>query len=74
MTTVQAAVREHAARRGTIFGDSWVMTVRLIKQIVRVPDLLVFSIIQPVLFVLLFRYVFGGSIDVGGPRRTTSTT
>ena len=74
MTTVQAAVREYAARRGTIFGDSWVMTIRLIKQIVRVPDLLVFSIIQPVLFVLLFRYVFGGSIDVGGPRRTTSTT
>ncbi len=68
MTTVQAAVRDHAARRGTIFGDSWVMTVRLIKQIVRVPDLLVFSIIQPVLFVLLFRYVFGGSIDVGGPQ------
>ena len=66
MTTVQAAVREHATRRGTIFGDSWVMTIRLIKQIVRVPDLLVFSIVQPVLFVLLFRYVFGGSIDVGG--------
>src|SRR6478609_6534133 len=66
MTTVQAAVREHAGRRGTIFGDAWVMTIRLIKQIVRVPDLLVFSIVQPVLFVLLFRYVFGGSIDVGG--------
>jgi ABC-2 type transport system permease protein/oleandomycin transport system permease protein len=66
MTTVQVAARDHAARRGTIFGDSWVMTVRLIKQIVRVPDLLVFSIVQPVLFVLLFRYVFGGSINVGG--------
>ena len=28
MTTVQAAVREHAGRRGTIFGDAWVMTIR----------------------------------------------
>lgn len=67
MTTVQSALREQAvARRGSIVSDSWVMTLRLIKQILRVPDLLVFSIIQPVLFVLLFRYVFGGAIDVGG--------
>jgi ABC-2 type transport system permease protein/oleandomycin transport system permease protein len=67
MTTVQSALRDEAAsRRGSIVSDSWVMTTRLIKQILRVPDLLVFSIIQPVLFVLLFRYVFGGAINVGG--------
>ncbi|MBV9593420.1 MAG: ABC transporter permease [Actinobacteria bacterium] len=41
------------------------MTTRLLKQIVRVPDLLVFSTIQPIMFVLLFRYVFGGAIVVG---------
>src|SRR6266436_5631734 len=28
----------------------------------RVPQLLVFSTIQPVIFVLMFRYVFGGAI------------
>ncbi len=33
----------------------------------RVPQLLVFSTIQPVIFVLMFRYVFGGAIDVPGP-------
>ena len=32
----------------------------------RVPQLLVFSTIQPVIFVLLFRYVFGGAIRVPG--------
>jgi ABC-2 type transport system permease protein/oleandomycin transport system permease protein len=32
----------------------------------RVPQLLVFSTIQPVVFVLMFRYVFGGAIHVPG--------
>jgi ABC transporter DrrB family efflux protein len=32
----------------------------------RVPQLLVFSTIQPVIFVLMFRYVFGGSITIPG--------
>jgi ABC transporter DrrB family efflux protein len=32
-----------------------------------VPEVLIFSTIQPVMFVLLFRYVFGGSIDTGQP-------
>jgi ABC-2 type transport system permease protein/oleandomycin transport system permease protein len=32
----------------------------------RVPQLLVFSTIQPVIFVLLFRYVFGGAITIPG--------
>src|SRR5437899_3776088 len=32
----------------------------------RVPQLLIFSTIQPVIFVLLFRYVFGGAIRVPG--------
>src|SRR5262249_222653 len=32
----------------------------------RVPQLLIFSTIQPVVFVLLFRYVFGGAINTPG--------
>jgi len=32
----------------------------------RIPQLLVFSTIQPVIFVIMFRYVFGGAIDVPG--------
>jgi ABC-2 type transport system permease protein/oleandomycin transport system permease protein len=30
------------------------------------PDVLIFTIVQPIMFVLLFRYVFGGAIDVEG--------
>jgi ABC-2 type transport system permease protein/oleandomycin transport system permease protein len=46
--------------------DAWVLARRSIVQTVRVPDLLVFVTIQPVMFVLLFRYVFGGAIQVPG--------
>ena len=37
---------------------------RNLLTIIRTPQLLVFSTIQPVMFVLLFRYVFGGAINV----------
>mgnify|MGYP000925771730 CR=1 FL=1 len=47
--------------------DTLVITKRQLLQLARVPELLVFSTIQPVMFVLLFRYVFGGSIDTGQP-------
>ena len=62
--TVRTAQAEQT-KHGNVLSDSWQMTVRLLKQVIRVPDLLVFSIIQPVMFVLLFRYVFGGAINVG---------
>jgi ABC transporter DrrB family efflux protein len=46
--------------------DGFVLARRNLVQIPRIPELLVFATIQPVMFVLLFRYVFGGAIDVGG--------
>ena len=46
--------------------DGLVLAKRNLIQIPRVPELLVFATIQPVMFVLLFRYVFGGAIDVSG--------
>jgi ABC transporter DrrB family efflux protein len=46
--------------------DGLVLAKRNLVQIPRIPELLVFAMIQPVMFVLLFRYVFGGAIDVGG--------
>jgi ABC transporter DrrB family efflux protein len=64
--SLEAAAQRARASYGNVVGDSWLMTTRLLKQVIRVPDLLVFSTIQPVLFVLLFRYVFGGAINVGG--------
>jgi ABC-2 type transport system permease protein len=47
--------------------DSIVITKRQLLQLARVPEVLIFSTIQPVMFVLLFRYVFGGSINTGQP-------
>jgi ABC-2 type transport system permease protein len=55
---------------GTPFGrflsDGWVTTKRNLLKIKRVPDILVFTLIQPIMFVLLFTYVYGGVIDIPG--------
>lgn len=42
--------------------DGLVLTRRNLIRYRRIPTLLVFSTVQPVMFVLLFRYVFGGAI------------
>lgn len=46
--------------------DSLVIAHRNIIRIKRVPDVMAFVLIQPLMFVLLFAYVFGGSIDIPG--------
>ena len=46
--------------------DSAVITKRNLIKIKRVPDLLVFTTLSPIMFVLLFAYVFGSAIDVPG--------
>ena len=46
--------------------DGLVVTQRNLIRIKRVPDLLLFSTIQPIMFVLLFAYVFGAAIKVPG--------
>jgi daunorubicin resistance protein C len=46
--------------------DTLVIAKRNLLHIRRTPQLLVFSSIQPIMFVLLFRYVFGGSIQPPG--------
>ena len=46
--------------------DTAIVTRRNIRHLVRTPQLLVFSTIQPVMFTLLFVYVFGGAIRTPG--------
>jgi len=46
--------------------DGWVVAKRNVIKIIRVPEILVFVLISPIMFVLLFAYVFGGAIDPGG--------
>lgn len=46
--------------------DAVTITWRNLKAMSRVPEVIVFSTIQPVIFVLTFRYVFGGAINTPG--------
>src|SRR5437763_7106131 len=42
--------------------DSRVMATRQLRKVLRRPMYVVYLFVQPVIFVLLFRYVFGGAI------------
>ncbi len=48
--------------------DSWVVTARNLRHFIRQPQLLIFSTIQPVMFVILFSYVFGGAVKGSLPK------
>src|SRR6202162_1075846 len=48
------------------FADSLEMVKRNLRHIRRTPELLLDVTLQPIMFVLLFRYVFGGAIAVQG--------
>jgi ABC transporter DrrB family efflux protein len=68
MSTSTAAVparRPSGSGMVWIARDSAVMVRRYITHSLRQPELIVFSTIQPVMFVLLFRFVFGGAIQTG---------
>ena len=53
--------------------DAMTVTWRNLVAMKRTPQVLVFSTIQPIIFVLMFRYVFGGAIRFR-VSPTTSTT
>jgi ABC transporter DrrB family efflux protein len=65
-TLALPVARRPALRLGWALRDGLAMTTRNLITIRRLPQLLVFATIQPLLFVLMFRYVFGGSIQVPG--------
>ncbi|MEV4869772.1 ABC transporter permease [Streptomyces syringium] len=46
--------------------DSLVVAKRNLIRMARIPEVVIFGVIQPIMFVVLFSYVFGGSIAVGG--------
>ncbi|MEY3680633.1 MAG: hypothetical protein RL547_1246, partial [Actinomycetota bacterium] len=50
----------------SVLRDAGTIARRNMIRIRRVPDVMVFVVIQPLMFVLLFAYVFGGSIDIPG--------
>lgn len=46
--------------------DGWVVTQRNLIKIKRVPEVLIWVLMSPIMFVLLFAFVYGGAIDPGG--------
>ncbi|MFD9812941.1 ABC transporter permease [Streptomyces sp. NPDC059080] len=46
--------------------DSLVVAQRNLIRMMRIPEVVIFGLVQPIMFVVLFTYVFGGSINVPG--------
>jgi ABC-2 type transport system permease protein len=51
---------------GRLIRDSLVVARRNLIRMARIPEMVVFGLIQPIMFVVLFTYVFGGSMNIGG--------
>ncbi len=66
ISTTQSLMPRARSRLYWTLADALVLAKRHLVQIPRIPEELVFSTIQPIMFVLLFRYVFGGAIAVRG--------
>jgi ABC transporter DrrB family efflux protein len=49
-----------------LVSDTLIIAERNLVRLPRAPDLLLAFTVQPIMFVLLFRYVFGGAINTGG--------
>ncbi len=69
MTTTTQNPTPHVAKQGIFWtiSDILAMTKRNMLHYTRLPQLLIFSTIQPVMFLLLFTYVFGGAINTSNP-------
>jgi ABC-2 type transport system permease protein len=65
-TAERLTVPSRQLRRPSALRDTLAVAGRNLTTIRRVPQLLVFTLIQPVIFVVLFRYVMGGAIHVPG--------
>ena len=70
--TLNPPVPSAAPKSGAMFNLRWLLsdtatlTKRNLLAVTRIPEALFFSTVQPIMFVLLFRYVFGGAIPVPG--------
>ncbi|WP_447039550.1 ABC transporter permease [Streptomyces sp. DSM 118878] len=69
MSTVTDAVRGAGPRPAGGIGqsvrDSLVVAKRNLIRMTRIPEMILFGLVQPVMFVILFTYVFGGSMKIG---------
>jgi ABC-2 type transport system permease protein len=73
MSAVTDATRSAAPARpfGQAVRDSLVVAKRNLIRMSRIPEMVIFGLIQPIMFVVLFTYVFGGSMQIGGSTSAT---
>jgi len=64
-TTMNAPSHEEHVR-STPLRDGLIIAWRNLKRIPRIPELAIFAVMQSIMFVLLFAYVFGGAIPLPG--------
>ncbi|MFE0426681.1 ABC transporter permease [Streptomyces sp. NPDC058953] len=60
------AVRDRSGI-GSVLADCVVMSRRSLRHLTRSMDEVIQAVILPIMLLLLFRYLFGGAIDTGGP-------
>lgn len=61
------SIHDNKSALNWAISDVLTLARRNLLALIRIPTALVFSIIQPIMFVLLFRYVFSGAIPVSVP-------
>jgi ABC transporter DrrB family efflux protein len=62
----ETIVRRRGSSPAQAVRDSLVVAKRNLIRMKRIPEVVIFGVIQPVMFVVLFSYVFGGAIPVPG--------
>ncbi|GAA5008765.1 ABC transporter permease [Kitasatospora paranensis] len=76
-TTTGGAIGQAVPRQRTglaaMAHDSWVVARRNLRRMTRIPEIVVFGLMQPVMFVLLFSYVMGGAIQIPGTSASHDT-
>ncbi|MGW7067643.1 ABC transporter permease [Streptomyces sp. NPDC054855] len=65
IVTKPAAGPRPAGGIGQSVRDSLVVAKRNLIRMSRIPEMVIFGLIQPIMFVVLFSYVFGGSMKIG---------
>ncbi|MEV7342817.1 ABC transporter permease [Streptomyces sp. NPDC093544] len=73
MSAVTDAVQVAAPANpvGQSIRDSLVIAKRNLIRMSRIPEMVIFGLIQPIMFVVMFSYVFGGSMEIGGSTSST---
>lgn len=66
MTTRELVARPAAIDVRRAWADGAMVAWRNLKRVPRIPELAIFAIIQNIVFVVLFAYVFGGAIPLPG--------